>query len=234
MNRFKLGFFAAAVCAAQLFPGCPGARCQQPMLLQTGWKVQSSAKVAESAEKISSPGYDTSGWYRGSAPETVFAVLVENGVYKDPYFGMNLRGVPGVEYPVGSQFANLDMPIDSPYAVPWWYRNEFRLASSFWGKSVWIGFNGINYRVDLWVNGEKVAGSDEMVGAFRRFEFDVTRFVRPGEETVVALGVSAPKAGELAITFVDWNPMSPDKEMGLWQDVVLRARGAGGGRHSSV
>jgi exo-1,4-beta-D-glucosaminidase len=234
MNRFKFGLFAITVWAAQLIPGISVARGQQEISLQTGWTVQSSAKIAEAPEKISLAGYNTSDWYKASAPETVFAVLVENGVYKDPYFGMNLRSVPGVEYPIGGQFANLDMPANSPYAVPWWYRNEFELPSSFKGENVWIGFHGINYRADLWINGRKVAGSDEMVGAFRRFKFDVTPFVHPGEKNVVALCVSAPKAGELAITFVDWNPMSPDKEMGLWQDVVLRARGPVAVRYSSV
>ena len=202
--------------------------------MQAGWAVQSSAKVADAPEKISSPGYRISDWYKASTPETVFAVLVENGVYKDPYFGMNLRSVPGIEYPIGGQFANLDMPANSPYAVPWWYRNEFELPQSFKGKTIWIGFHGLNYRADLWINGKRVAGSDEMAGAFRRFKFNVTSFVHPGEKNVVALAISAPKAGELAITFVDWNPMSPDKEMGLWQDVVLRARGPVAVRYSSV
>jgi exo-1,4-beta-D-glucosaminidase len=234
MNRFKFGFFAITVWAAHLIPGISVARGQQEISLRTGWAVQSSAKIADAPEKISSAGYNTSDWYKASAPETVFAVLVENGVYKDPYFGMNLRSVPGVEYPIGGQFANLDMPANSPYAVPWWYRNEFELPSRFKGENVWIVFHGINYRADLWVNGSKVAGSDEMVGAFRRFKFDVTPFVHPGEKNVVALSISAPKAGELAITFVDWNPMSPDKEMGLWQDVVLRARGPVAVRYSSV
>ena len=234
MNRFKLGFCAVTFWAAHLIPGCPVARCQPEMPLQSGWTVQSSSKVADTPEKVSLPGYDASGWYKASAPETVFAVLVENGVYKDPYFGMNLRSFPGVEYPIGSQFANLDMPGSSPYAVPWWYRNEFELPSSFKGQNVWISFHGINYRAELWINGKKVAGSDEMVGAFRRFKFDVTPFVHPGGKNAVALLVSAPKAGELAIKFVDWNPMSPDKEMGLWQDVVLRARGTVAVRYSSV
>jgi exo-1,4-beta-D-glucosaminidase len=235
MNRFKLRYFALPICAlAHLFLCLPQARAQQEISLQAGWAVQSSAKVADAPEKVSSPGYHISDWYQASTPETVFAALVENGVYKDPYFGMNLRSVPGIEYPVGGQFANLDMPANSPYAVPWWYRNEFELPHSFKGKTIWIGFHGLNYRADLWMNGKKVAGSDEMVGAFRRFKFNVTSFVLPGEKNVVALAVSAPKAGELAITFVDWNPMSPDKEMGLWQDVVLRARGPVAVRYSSV
>jgi len=139
MNRFKSGFLALALWAVHPIIGLPLARAQQEISLQSGWTVQSSAKVREAPEKISAPGYNVSDWYKASAPETVFAVLVENGVYQSPYFGMNLRSIPGVEYPVGSQFANLDMPANSPYAVPWWYRNEFELPSSFKGKNVWLG-----------------------------------------------------------------------------------------------
>lgn len=144
-----------------------------------------------------------------SAPNTVFAVLVENGVYKDPYFGMNLGSVPGVSYPIGGQFANLEMPSDSPYAVPSWYRKEFEVPAQFSGKTVWLAFHGINYRANIWINGKKLAGSDQVVGAFRRYEFNVTPFVKPGAKNVVAVEVSAPHANELGITWVDWNPTRP-------------------------
>ena len=79
MNRFKSGLLALAIWAVHLIPGLPLARAQQEICLQTGWTVQSSAKVREAPEKISSPGYNVSDWYKASAPETVFAVLVENG-----------------------------------------------------------------------------------------------------------------------------------------------------------
>jgi exo-1,4-beta-D-glucosaminidase len=147
---------------------------------------------------------------------------------------MNLRSVPGVSYAVGSEFANQEMPQDSPYAVPWWYRKEFEVPPAFSGKTVWLAFRGINYRADIWINGKKVAGSDQVVGAFRRYEFDVTLFVKVGAKNVVAVEVSAPHANELGITWVDWNPTPPDKDMGLWQEVVLSASGPVAVRHSAV
>ena len=216
-----------AICGVAVLTSAwlPGARAAEEFELRQGWMVQSSAKVGAGGDKVSLRGFDTAGWYKSSGPKTVFAMLVENGVYKDPYFGMNLRSVPGVEYPIGGQFANLDMPANSPYAVPWWYRNEFEVPKQFKGKNLWMDFHGINYRAEIWINGKKVATADEVVGAVRRFRFDVTAFVHPGEKNVVALAISAPKAGELGITFVDWNPAPPDKEMGLWQEVVLKETG---------
>jgi exo-1,4-beta-D-glucosaminidase len=203
-------------------------------VLRAGWKVQSSAQVPASGNQVSEPGFSTRGWYPTSTPKTVFAVLVENGVYKNPYFGMNLRSFPGVAYKIGGQFANEEMPADSPYAVPWWYRNEFDVPAADKGKQIWMQFRGINYRAEIWINGKKVAGSDEVVGAFRRYDFNVTEFLRPGAKNAVAVSVSAPKAGELGITWVDWNPAPPDKDMGLWQEVVLSTSGPVAVRHPFV
>ena len=225
--------FAAALLAAASI-AAPVALADGDITLREGWRVQSSAKVSAGAEAVSVVGFDASGWYKTSAPNTVFAVLVENGVYKNPYFGMNLRSVPGVSYPIGSEFANQEMPADSPFAVPWWYRKEFEVPAQFRGKTVWLAFRGINYRADIWINGKKVAGSDQVVGAFRRYEFDVTHFVKAGAKNVVAIEVSAPHANELGITWVDWNPTPPDKDMGLWQEVVLSASGAVAVRHPAV
>ena len=196
--------------------------------------MQSSSKVNAGGEKVSRVGFDTSGWYKTSVPNTVFAVLVENGVYQDPYFGMNLRSVPGMEYKVGAQFARQEMPENSPYAVPWWYRCDFAVPQNYRGKKVWLAFRGINYRANIWMNGQKLAGSDTVVGTFRRYQFDVTRFSKPGRRNVVAVEVSAPRPEELGITFVDWNPMPPDKDMGLWQEVALSASGPVSVRHAFV
>jgi len=231
-SRNAAHFFALLFVFALFLLGVP------PLLAQTvlrdGWKVQSSAKVAAAGDKISEPGFSTQGWYATSAPKTVFAVLVENGVYKNPYYGTNLRNFPGVEYKIGGQFANEEMPANSPYAVPWWYRKDFEVPLADRGKQIWMQFRGINYRAEIWINGKKVAGSDQVVGAFRRYEFNVTQYVHPGEKNTLAVGVSAPTAGELGITWVDWNPTPPDKDMGLWQEVVLSTSGPVAVRHPFV
>jgi exo-1,4-beta-D-glucosaminidase len=215
--------FTLALAFTSLFPLF--ARAEGERLLREGWKVQSSAKVQGGGEEVSRLGFSTAGWYSTSVPQTVFAVLVENGVYKNPYFGMNLRSFPGMEYKIGSEYANQEMPEDSPYAVPWWYRNEFEIPAADRSKHIWLAFKGINYRADIWINGKKIAGSDEVAGAFRRYDFDVTSIVHPGAKNVVAVEVSAPHAGDLGITWVDWNPTPPDKDMGLWQEVVLSTTG---------
>jgi len=225
--------FAVALLAVTAI-AVPASRADGDITLREGWRVQSSAKVSADGAAVSSTSFDASSWYKASVPNTVFAVLVENGVYKNPYFGMNLRSVPGVSYKIGSEFANQEMPADSPFAVPWWYREEFEVPALFKGRTVWLAFRGINYRADIWINGKKVAGSDQVVGAFRRYEFDVTSFVKAGAKNAVAVEVSAPHANELGITWVDWNPTPPDKDMGLWQEVVLSATGPVAIRYPTV
>src|SRR5580765_6241428 len=132
LQRYPLNGFLFRSCACLIFCAalCPVLLADAGTVLRDGWKVQSSAKVSGSAEQVSTVGFSTEGWYSTSAPKTVFAVLVENGVYKDPYFGMNLRSFPGVDYKIGGQFANEEMQPDSPYAVPWWYRKEFEVPAS--------------------------------------------------------------------------------------------------------
>ncbi|MBZ5702171.1 MAG: glycosyl hydrolase family 2 [Acidobacteriia bacterium] len=233
-KSIRWGILLPAVLAATLALLPAPARGNDEIALRENWAIQSSAKVDASAEQISRAGFAASGWCKTSLPKTVFAALVENGVHPDPYFGKNLRSLPGVTYEIGSEFSNQEMPEDSPFAKPWWYRTEFDLPASYAGKIVRIAFRGINYRAEIWINGQKVAGEDQIAGAFRRYDLNVTRYVRAGEKNALAVKVSAPKAGELGITWVDWNPTPPDKDMGLWQEVVVSASGPVSVRHPFV
>jgi len=201
--------------------------------LNDGWALQSSAKVSEKGEAIASPSFQSKGWIKANVPATVVAAQVKSGALPDPFDGMNLRQYPGVSYPIGANFSNLPMPPDSPYAVSWWYRKEFTLPKDFAGKTVWLNFRGINYRGNIWLNGKQIANSDQVAGAWRTYEFNVTSAVKPGAN-VVAAQIWAPTDASLAITFVDWNPAPPDKNMGLWRDVYLRASGPVALRYPAV
>jgi exo-1,4-beta-D-glucosaminidase len=192
--------------------------------LNDGWAIQSSAKVSKKGEAIATPSFQPKDWIKATVPTTVVAAQVKSGLLPDPLYGMNLRQYPGVSYPVGGNFSNLPMPPDSPYAVSWWYRKEFPLPKDFAGKTVWLNFRGINYRGNIWLNGKQIANSDQVAGAWRTYEFNVTADVKPGTN-VIAAQIWAQTDKSLGITFVDWNPAPPDKNMGLWRDVYLRASG---------
>jgi exo-1,4-beta-D-glucosaminidase len=202
--------------------------------LAAGWKLQSSALVENTGEVISAPSYDPKGWYDAIVPSTVFAALVAGNVYPDPFFGMNLRSVPGMGYPVGENFSNYDMPDDSPFRVKWWYRTGFDAGSLADGQQVWLRFRGLNYSGRIFVNGKRVDRPASVAGAYRHYEFNVTGLAKAGDGNAVAVEVAPPGIDDLGITFIDWNPAPPDKNMGLWNDVTLAFTGPVAIRHPHV
>ncbi len=202
-----------------------GLHGEAALSLRDDWTLQSSCKVAERGETLSTPAFRPKDWYRVTVPTTVVAALVEHKVYPDPFFGMNLRSFPGVTYPIGANFSNIAMQQDSPFLVPWWYRKEFVLPASFKGRSIWLNFGGINYRANIWLNGKHIAKSEDIAGAWRTYEFNITDAAVPGMTNVLAVEVFSPTDTDLAITFVDWNPAPPDRNMGLWRDVEITTSG---------
>ena len=109
-----------------------------------------------------------------------------------------------------------------------------RVPASYKGKTVWLKFNGINYRANIWLNGKQIANSDDVAGAWRTYEFNVTDAAKPGAENVLAVQIFSPTDHDLAITFVDWNPAPPDKNMGLWREVYLTTSGPVALRYPTV
>jgi exo-1,4-beta-D-glucosaminidase len=207
---------------------------ENTLALHEGWSLQTSAKLDAKGEVISTPKFSTEGWHHATVPTTVVAALVKDKTLPDPFFAMNLRSFPGVNYPIGGNFSNIPMAPDSPYAVSWWYRKAFEMPAGYKGKTVWLKFDGINYRADIWLNGKQIADSDHVAGAWRTYEFKVTDAAKPGAENVLAVQVFSPTDHDLAITFVDWNPASPDKNMGLWRDVYLTTSGPVALRYPTV
>ena len=207
---------------------------QARLPITQNWAIQSSAQVTDTGQNLSQPGHATPGWYTTTVPTTVLATLVRHNVYPNPDFGMNLRQIPGTTYPIGENFSNIPMPPGSPFAVPWWYRTEFEVPAAYQGKQLWLNFEGVNYRANIWLNGKQIASDKDVAGTWRSYEFNVTDSVRPGQKNALAVEVFAPLPTDLAVTFVDWNPMPPDKDMGLWRGVYLATSGPVEVRHPHV
>jgi exo-1,4-beta-D-glucosaminidase len=212
----------------------PGHPHSDTVSLREGWSLQSSGKVDEKGEALSTPAFQPKDWYTVTVPTTVVSALVEHKVYPDPFFGTNLRSFPGVTYPIGANFSNIPMQQDSPFIVPWWYRKEFVLPASFKGKSIWLSFGGINYRANIWLNGKQIAKAEDTAGAWRTYEFNITEAAAPGKANALAVQVFSPTDTDLAITFVDWNPAPPDKNMGLFRGVDISTSGPVALRYPAV
>lgn len=173
--------------------------------LHRGWSMPSSRPVTQAGDVISTTEFKPSGWYEAKVPSTVLAVQVARGEFKDPYFSDNLRKIPGTTYPVGAMFSRMPTPKDSPYASSWWYRTEFRLPQDYRGRVVWLHFDGINKRANIWVNGRKLADAKDVAGAFRIYEFNATDFLHPDAMNVLALE----RRGFRRTTDPLWHPRSP-------------------------
>jgi hypothetical protein len=179
--------------------------------LRSGWAVQSSAVAGHSGEEISDPAYPAAGWLPISQPETLMAALEENGRYPDVMSSDHLAAVPTAQF-----------------AVNWWYRETVRLHTPP-GRSVHLIMNGVLSRANLWVNGTKVADQAQLQGAYSRFEYDITPYLRDGTNAI-ALDVyhndASSSTGYLTVNMLDWNPAAPDNYTGLQFAPELAVDGA--------
>jgi exo-1,4-beta-D-glucosaminidase len=193
--------------------------------LLRGWEIQSSCETKAGGDQVSKVGFSTPGWHKTTVPNTVVGTLVDDKTYPDPTYGTNMKNLPGMNYSSATFFANQDMPEGSPFKCSWWWRDEFVVPAAFARKNISVHFPGINYRANVWFNGQKIGDAREIAGTYRIFEFDLTKWAKAGAKNVIALEISAPAKDDLGITWVDWNPTPADKDMGIWKEVTLTARG---------
>lgn len=200
---------------------------QGEWVLSGGWELGTSSQVLESPVSIFSPEFNTSDWYNATVPGTVLTTLVNQGVYPDPYFGLNNMSIP-----------------DTLAQIQWWYRIPFETPQNISGQTVQLLFNGINYRAEVYLNGTKLGN---MAGAFIRGEYDITSLLKPSGQNILAVLVSPPdnpgisheqsmlagqglNGGPTSLdgpTFIasigwDWIPGIRDRNAGIWQDVRLK------------
>ncbi|HEX7366078.1 MAG TPA: glycoside hydrolase family 2 TIM barrel-domain containing protein, partial [Pelobium sp.] len=192
-----------------------------------GWEMIQASEVDGSGEYVSNADLNTLKWYNATVPGTVLTTLVDQGVYPDPYFGLN----------------NLAIPEDLS-RQNWWYRTTFKTPDLSNHKNLRLVFNGINYQADIWLNG-KLLG--KINGAFKRGNYDITKYLNTKGENVLAVRIippqnpgipheespsagRGPNGGLLTLdgpTFIasegwDWMPGIRDRNIGIWQDVRLK------------
>ncbi len=199
-----------------------------------GWRMREAPAVTSSGEQIATVAFPAGDWMRATVPGTVLTTLIDDGVYPDPYYGLNNLAIP-----------------ESLNKQDYWYRNVFTLpaqvASALESGHVELTFEGINYAAQIWLNGIELG---TMKGAFRRGTFDVTNALHAGRENVLAVRIAPPphpgipqeqsvlggpgeNGGAMELdgpTFLategwDWLPAIRDRDSGLWQPVTLTVSG---------
>jgi exo-1,4-beta-D-glucosaminidase len=111
------------------------------------------------------------------------------------------------------------------FSVPWWWRADFtpNLAS---GQVATLIVNGVIGSANVWVNGQQVATSSTVAGAYTRFSFNITGLVRPGTNSLaIEVNPNNPTA-MFTLDDVDWNQIPPDNNTGIQFPVQLAVDGA--------
>ena len=176
------------------------------LLLNGTWKFHWVADPKDRPQAFWKPSYDVSGWDGIEVPScwemkgfgtplytNITYPFMNNPPFIQPMRGYTMEREPN---PVGS------------------YRRDFDLPADWTGKQVYIHFDGVYSAFYLWINGHKAGYSQ---GANNDAEFDITRYVKKGRNTV-------------AVEVYKWSDGSylEDQDMfrfgGIHRDVYLMAR----------
>jgi hypothetical protein len=193
------------------------------------WRLQRESLVAADGETLSKPGFDASNWIIATVPASVLVSYLNIGALPDPNFGDNQLSIS-----------------DSYFYSDFWYRDEFIAPSSYKGKQMFLNFDGINWKAEVYLNGKKL-GTIE--GAFTRGLFNVRNILIPGEKNILAVRIRKNESpgfvkeqtklshdangGEIGAdnpTFHasvgwDWIPTIRGRNTGIYNNVYLSATG---------
>jgi beta-galactosidase/beta-glucuronidase len=144
--------------------------------------------------------------------------------------------------------------VPNPWKKPYWYRTSFDVPEADQGRHFQLIFKGINYRAAVWLNGHQVADSTQMVGMFAQYSFNISKLIKAGEKNFLAVKIypldepgypdkeqlkafgdfflNGGPTGDIGknVTMLcsvgwDWMPPVRDRNMGIWQPVILRTSG---------
>ena len=205
----------------------------------SGWRVQSSSVATQTGAQISTPGFDASSWLPvanddAGAPGTEIEALAQNGRCpgntglqpvnqgsdspSSVFFSNNIQQCYGFMNTVGAD----TIPA---FDVPWWWRADFGPGLQA-GQHARLIVNGVVGAADVWVDGQQVAGSSTVTGAYTRFSFDITSLVLSGTNSL-AIEVQPNNPNTMfTLDDVDWNQIPPDNNTGIVFPVQLEVDGA--------
>ena len=107
---------------------------------------------------------------------------------------------------------------DNPYWwTGWgWYRKHFMINESFQGQKVFIELEGVQKYCKVWINGKYLG---DHMGGYGSFDFDLTGFIIPGKDNLIAVAVNNRQKDQYQIP-----PMAAgnfDVYGGIYRDVKI-------------
>lgn len=192
------------------------------------WRVERSTQVKAGGEALSTAGYKDMDWVVATVPGTVLTSYLNAGAIPDPNFGENQLYVS-----------------DSYFYSDFWYRTEFVAPARGEEQRQWLSFDGINWKAEVWLNGERLG---RIEGGFMRGRFDVTGKLKARNALAVRIEKNATPASAKQKTYErtglnggalgadnptyhasigwDWIPTIRGRNTGIWGDVSLTTTGA--------
>lgn len=194
MKKYITFFFIALTVSGLVNPGSFAQTVNIKQVKLTDFELQSSALIEADGAVISTSTYRSPVyWFPVKVPSTVLTGLVANGIYSDPYNGLNNMLIPDASEAINEKY-NLGqyshLPGESnPWKEPYWYRTTFTVPEADHGRHFQIIFKGINYRAAVWINGNQVADSLQMAGMFAEYSLNVSKYIKAGGENVLAVKI---------------------------------------------
>lgn len=200
-------------------------------LTRGGWKIQRAPQAEADGKELSTVGFDDKTWLPATVPGTVASSYYNAGAIADIRYDDD-------QFQISESWFNSDF----------WYRNEFVIPAELAGRTMMLNFDGINWKADVYVNGEKTG---RIEGAFTRGRFDITDFVKAGQTNALAVRIyrndnpgvikeqtrysADVNGGELggdnptfhATIGWDWIPTVRGRNIGIWNDVYLTSHDGG-------
>ena len=193
-----------------------------------GWQLQRASEVQAGGVEIASPAYKAEGWVTATVPGTVLTSYKNVGALADPNYADN-------QLMISESFFNSNF----------WYRNEFQVPQSFKRDRVFLNFDGINWKANVYLNGKQIG---RLEGAFIRGKFDVTDCVKEGTNVLAVEIIKNAHIGAIkeknkqstdfnggilgadnptfhATIGWDWIPTMRGRNIGIWNDVFLTTTG---------
>ena len=193
-----------------------------------GWQLQRASEVQGGGMEIASPAYKAEGWVTATVPGTVLTSYKNVGALADPNYADN-------QLMISESFFNSNF----------WYRNEFQVPQSFKRDRIFLNFDGINWKANVYLNGKQVG---RLEGAFIRGKFDVTDCIKEGTNVLAVEIIKNAHIGAIkeknkqstdfnggilgadnptfhATIGWDWIPTMRGRNIGIWNDVFLTSTG---------
>lgn len=190
----SLFFIISLLSAQEKLPENQGARIEK--VINSQWTFNYFSSAAED-NGYESPAFNDSRWPAVSLPHT--------------WNSYETTGEPG-------PFTR--SPAETGETLWWtgwgWYRKHFSVSAGFSDRKVFLEFEGVQKYCKVWING-KYAGDHK--GGYGSFDFEITGYLKPGEDNVLAVAVSNLQKDEFRVHSLTEG--SSHVSCGIYRDVRL-------------